>query len=348
MITAVAGFRTRIPAVNIDNPLALLFGNPLQDLQAVSEGKIVDLASPNPLHSFQVERFKTQNIKPVREFMGKLPKPIRATVNHVFMPSSQVQPIPFSIGRTLLLAGQLPRCFFDLVKRLFQELGRFNLGTIRASEERFQPKIKASDSTRLDFNRGFRTVNDYNHKKLSQRSPLNGHGFDCPLNLSTVPILIDSLANLDAVATQKLIASLLQRERLVPLHLLKVWRSNSFFVMFEKQLVSLLNPLTNILHSLRSNLLPERNPLAFLSNVSLKFGAVQMLAPHPVVPFMEGDTAVIDNPSDIDHALEIPIPLVLIKLKLQGFHATIVQHNCVQKHEETIRFQSRRSRARDP
>ena len=58
MATAIAGFRTRIPAVDADNLLALLFGNPFQDLQELSERQIADLAPPQSLHPFQVKRLK--------------------------------------------------------------------------------------------------------------------------------------------------------------------------------------------------------------------------------------------------------------------------------------------------
>jgi hypothetical protein len=63
MATAIAGFRTRIPAVDADNLLALLFGNPFQDLQELSERQIANFAPPQFLHPFQVKRLKAQHIQ---------------------------------------------------------------------------------------------------------------------------------------------------------------------------------------------------------------------------------------------------------------------------------------------
>lgn len=348
MATAIAGFRTRIPAVDADNLLALLFGNPFQDLQELSERQIVNLASPQSLHPLEVKRLKAQHVKPLCQVNGKLPEPVRTTIRYVFMPPCQIQPSPLSISRTLLFAGQLPRSFFDLIERLLQELGRFNLGAIGAGEERFQPKIKASDSTRLDFDHGFRAVNHYDHKQLSQRSPLNGYGFDRSLNLSTVPILIDSTANLDAVAAQELIACLLQRERFILSDLLKAGWSNSFFVVLKKQFVRLLNPLADVLHGLRANRLPELATLTKSCNMSLKLGTVQMLFEHPVVPPMQRNTVIPNHPSSVDLPLQVSVSLVLIKLKLQCFHVTIVHYKPVQNYEDTIRFSIGRLGARSP
>jgi hypothetical protein len=72
-----------------------------------------------------------------------------------------------------------------------------------------------------------------------------------------VPILINAIPNLDPIARQELVASLFQGERFVSSNLFEVGRSNSFFVMLKEQLVGFLNALTDILYSLRSNLLPE-------------------------------------------------------------------------------------------
>lgn len=60
--------------------------------------------------------------------------------------------------------------------------------------------------------------------------------------------------------------------------------------------------------------------------MTLKFVAVQVLAPQTVVPSVESDAMVIDRPSSIDAAFEMAIPFVLIKLELQCPHATIVYH----------------------
>jgi hypothetical protein len=70
--------------------------------------------------------------------------------------------------------------------------------------------------------------------------------------------------------------------------------------MLEKQLVSFFNALTDILHCLRSNQLPELFRFPQFGDMSLKFCSVQMLTPHPLVAFVEGNTVVIDRSSSVD------------------------------------------------
>jgi hypothetical protein len=82
--------------------------------------------------------------------------------------------------------------------------------------------------------------------------------------------------------------------------------------MLKKQLVGFLNALADILYSLRADRLPERFTLSQFGNMRLKFCTIQMLSPHPVVPFMECNAMVVDHPGSIDTSLEVSIPLALI------------------------------------
>jgi Ribbon-helix-helix protein, copG family len=100
-------------------------------------------------------------------------------------------------------------------------------------------------------------------------------------------------------------------------------------VVLEEQLVGFLNALTDILHCLRADLLPEGFTLSEFGNMSLKLRAIQMLAPHPVVPFVQGDAMVINHPGRIDRPLEVLISTALIELKLQCLHVSMIAY-CIQ------------------
>lgn len=94
-------------------------------------------------------------------------------------------------------------------------------------------------------------------------------------------------------------------------------------MVLEEQLVSFLNALADLLHSLRANQLPERFTLPQFGNMSLKLGTTQVLAPHAVVPFMEimeSNAVVVDDSSSINRPLEMAVAFVLIELKLQCPH----------------------------
>jgi hypothetical protein len=82
--------------------------------------------------------------------------------------------------------------------------------------------------------------------------------------------------------------------------------------MFKEHLIGDRDTLTNILHSLRSNLLPERFTLSKFGDMTLKCVAIQVLAPHSVVPFVKCDAMVINHPGGIDVSLEVFISVALI------------------------------------
>ena len=83
-------------------------------------------------------------------------------------------------------------------------------------------------------------------------------------------------------------------------------------MVLKEQLVGAFNPLADILYSLRSNLLPERFTLSNFGNMTLKFAAIQVLAPHSVVPFVKCDAMVVDRPGCVDASFEVSVPLALI------------------------------------
>jgi hypothetical protein len=113
--------------------------------------------------------------------------------------------------------------------------------------------------------------------------------------------LIHTISDLDSIATEKLITCTgFQGERFVSYNFLKSRWSNSFLVMLKKQLIGFLDSLADILYGLRTNLLPERVTFSQLGNMTLKFVAIQMFSPHPVIPFVECNAVVIDRPSSID------------------------------------------------
>jgi hypothetical protein len=82
--------------------------------------------------------------------------------------------------------------------------------------------------------------------------------------------------------------------------------------MLKEQLISFFNALTDILYRLRSDLLPKCFTLSQFGNVTLKLIAVQVLTPHPVVPFVKRNAMVINHPGSIDTAFEVFISTALI------------------------------------
>ena len=134
--------------------------------------------------------------------------------------------------------------------------------------------------------------------------------------------MINSLSNSHPVAAEKFGSSLLESKGFVFLDLLEVRRTNPSPFVFEEEPIGFLNALADILHGLRADLLPPLNPLAAFGDMLLELGTVQVLAPHPVVPFVERNTVVVDTSCGVNCPLEVSVPLVAVELELERFHST--------------------------
>ncbi len=168
--------------------------------------------------------------------------------------------------------------------------------------------------------------------------------------------MINSATNLDPITSEKLITCLFQRERFILLDFLEARRSDSslekfawgasaeggfpstgnwrwetplatfrFVMVFEEQLIRFFNSLADVLYCLRADKLPKLISLPQLGNMSLKFGTVQVLAPHAIVAFVESHAMIINHPCGIDRPFEVSIALVVVQLEFQCFH--VVYYN---------------------
>jgi hypothetical protein len=124
--------------------------------------------------------------------------------------------------------------------------------------------------------------------------------------------LINPVPNLHSIATEKLIASLLKGEGFIFPDLLKPRWFYPFLVAVKERLIGFLNPLADVLNGLRTYLFPGRLTVPQLGDVSLKFGAIQMLFEHPIIALMKGYALVPDYPSYVDAALEVSVPFVIV------------------------------------
>lgn len=85
MTTVGASLGTGEPAVNVADVLALLGGDPFENLQKLPESQIANLATPKPLHSLQVQCLEVQHIKLVGQCVRQLPEPVTSATGNIFM-----------------------------------------------------------------------------------------------------------------------------------------------------------------------------------------------------------------------------------------------------------------------
>jgi hypothetical protein len=96
--------------------------------------------------------------------------------------------------------------------------------------------------------------------------------------------------------------------------------------VLKKQLIRFFDTLADVLHCLSVNGFPGRITFSELSNMLLELGAVQVFAPHPIVPTMQRNTVVVNRSRGINDALQVTISLVVVQLELERLHAIIIAY----------------------
>jgi hypothetical protein len=96
--------------------------------------------------------------------------------------------------------------------------------------------------------------------------------------------------------------------------------------VLKKQLIRFVDTLTDVLHCLSVNGFPGRITFSELSNMFLELGAVQVFAPHPIVPTMQRNTVVVNRSRGINDALQVTISLVVVQLELERLHTITIAY----------------------
>ena len=148
------GFAGRIEPVKIDHLFTFLFGQVFQNSQELAKGQVGHLAAPQPLHPFEVERFKEQDVVAVGQFVGLLEEPVSALVRNLFVCLGQ-QPFGLlAIMRPCLLFGQVAVGLSEVIQRLLEKLGRvYGVGfkPVVDGQEGLETKVKARHFTGRGF-----------------------------------------------------------------------------------------------------------------------------------------------------------------------------------------------------
>ena len=170
------GFAGRIEPVKIDHLFTFLFGDVFQNSQELAKGQVGHLAAPQPLHPFEIERFKKQDVVAVGQFVGLLEEPVSPPVGHIQMDSRQATPGAVAVMRAFLLAGQLAVGFADGGQALLEKLGRvYGVGfkPVVDGHERLETKVKARHFTGRGFELRFRHFLRQTQIQLAQPIALN-------------------------------------------------------------------------------------------------------------------------------------------------------------------------------
>jgi len=120
---------------------------------------------------------------------------------------------------------------------------------------------------------------------------------------------------------------LFQREGPISAHLFETRRrgADASPKVTEKELIAPVDTLRDILYSLRTEAIPEREALCLLEfrYVKLERNSVQTLVKQPIVSAMQGDEMIVDRTCQIDLSVKMLILLGVIEFKNVCLHSTL-------------------------
>ncbi len=151
-LSAIVAYRRgRLPTPDGFHTLASFVCLPPYLLHELTEAEVGDFLPPEAFHTFEVQVLEETYVKQTDEFEGKFPVMVFALASDFPMTACEMLPCAFTIVATAFFLGYNTVCFGNLGSRLFIELRRLILLTIRTGEKGFETEIKPSSLTHLRF-----------------------------------------------------------------------------------------------------------------------------------------------------------------------------------------------------
>ena len=151
-LSTVVAYRCgRLPTSNRFYALASFYCLPPYLLHELTEAEVRDFLPPETFHTFEIQILKETYVKQTDEVQCKFPVMVFALASDLAVCSGVVFACAFTIVTTALFSRQRSIRFCNLVSRLFIELRRLILLTIRTGEKGFETEIKPSSLTHLRF-----------------------------------------------------------------------------------------------------------------------------------------------------------------------------------------------------
>ena len=91
MSAEMAGFRRRLPAIDLDQIFAEFLCHPLRFEQEISKAQIANLPSPKLLHRFEVQRLEHKQVEYCDQHASLFPLPIVADIDYSPVDARDIQ-----------------------------------------------------------------------------------------------------------------------------------------------------------------------------------------------------------------------------------------------------------------
>lgn len=309
-----------IEAINHPNKLALDVSNVFQNAHELRSGKVANLASPYRLHPLHGKVFKEKCVIAVGQLMRKLKEPVAPTIDNRLIETCDVRFGFLPVIRSLALTGHRTLRKLQIVHSLAIVQWAFDLLSVRRCEKDFHTKVEPCAVTCQDSGALVDLFLDNEVQiEIAQRITLHGHGFDIGGDIARLAELVHLATNDNLIYVKQFPTCLLKREAAVLFHFLEAWwtGANLTFEIAKEKLVRLVNAVANILNGLRIDKIPMRisvKPFQ-LGDVFHQDKLVQALACQAIVPAMQSDAVVVNQPSDVNLLMQVLILFRAIQLE---------------------------------
>ena len=297
---------------DLQDGLAPLERHPLHEVHELVERQIAYLASPQPLHTVDVQVFKAEYIVGIAQGMCQFELGIAAFVRHANMRPTDQSGGFLAVVRAVrfLVLARLQHAQTPQSVEMMQARDVFFSRVI--GQEGFQTKIEARDFTRRDSLRNKHFLNHTEKQPQSPGSiPFHGHCLDRAVYLTMLDVLVGSSADLDFVAVEQFPAHLFERERLALADFLILGRT--LCQVLEKALVAAVESFEYVLDGLRTHLHPKGVPSGFAAQFGdMRFQLTErdVFSRQGVVAFLERKRMIPDRTSNVDLFAQKLIALV--------------------------------------
>lgn len=296
--TARAELRAGKVAVYLVYRLALLVRNVLQNLHERVVPEVTDLASPEPLHSVEVEILDGNEVVLGKQPASQLEMPVPALVLYTPVAPGKTTLGFLAMVRALATAGGglLARKLFvqalHFAQARFEVLRCLDLVSIGRCQEAFESEIQPDSITCSWQVRGWRFLNDREaDPEVTTAITLYRDGLDFALNGVRLDKFVVAFPAAHAVPAKKLPPCLCERERGVARAFLEAGSPGTSYR--EEALVGLIQAVYHILPGLRVEPIPSTLvSLLELRKMALHLVVARILAVQVVVAPCQGDEVI--------------------------------------------------------
>ena len=320
----MAGLRACIVPIHLLYRRSRLARLMCEDFNKVCKAIIGDFSSPPFLHPSQVQVLDAHKCVFPADGICQFEVKVLALIGGLLVEARQCKPRSPAMVRPLPLPRKLPSGSANRIRILLEKQGGFQVLAIGRREKLLESEVVADAFTCSCQDFILCRLTDKIKIDVPERIAFDRDGLDRPFNGTAFEIAVLLCSDLDGISFQELPPCLFQGIRFILFHLLKRGgsRAHPAVQIFEKELVGTVDSLCDVLHRLGADFLQigESGQFFELRQMLLQGIDVQRFLIQAIIPFVQGNTVIVDASRRIDFPMKFPVSPGHIELEAIGSH----------------------------